>query len=175
MQRLDFFFGVVPLRAVLYDEHADDLAASENRHAHQRLVDFFAGLRPVGKARMRLRIGEIEWARMSGDVADETFADLEARRVNGGRFQALGCGKFKLPRTVHQIDGAHFRHHVGSDQHDNLVEPLLRAFRLRHDLAQTTEQNARTTDGARHQLRSRLLRNVEKARVTLPPYSASRP
>ena len=95
---------------------------------------------------------------MGRDVADETFANLQPRRMDGGRLQAFGGRKFKFPGIVDEIGRADFRDHVGRDQHDDLVETLLCAFGFRHDLAQPTEQNARTTNGGRHQLRSRLLR-----------------
>src|SRR5262249_55468109 len=40
------------------------------------------------------------------------------------------------------------------DQHDNLVEALLRADRLRHDLAEAAQQHARTAERATHGVRS---------------------
>ena len=165
LQRLDLFLGVVTFGAVLHRQHADDLAASEDRHAHQRLVDFFAGFRPVGKTRMRLRIGEIERPCMLGNVADQAFADLQPRVVDGRRLQAFGGREFEFALPVDQIDRADFGDHVGSDQHDDLVEPLLRALRLRHDFAQPAEQNARTADGARHQSGSRSLQRGRRKRV----------
>ena len=114
---------------------------------------------------MRLRIGEIERPGMCGDVADKAFADLQPGFVNRGMLQTLGSKKLKLLRRPHQIDRTHFGDHVGRDQDDDLVEPLLRRLRLRHDLAQPAEQDAGTANGARHQLIS--LSQTRKCRARL--------
>ena len=86
LQRLFFFLGIVAARAVLHDEHADDDAVAQDRHAEEGVVDLFAGLRQVFERRMRLRVGEIEELRFAGDGADEAFADLQLRA--GGRPRA---------------------------------------------------------------------------------------
>ena len=152
LQRLDFFFGVIALGAVLHRQHADNATGPQHRHAHQRLVNFFARFRTIGETRMRLRIGQIQRPRMRSDVADQTFTDPQTRLVNGGGFQTFGGKEFKLQRRAHQIDRTHFGDHVGSDEHDDHVETLLRRDLFGHDLAQFAQQNAGAPDCARHQI-----------------------
>ena len=58
----------------------------------------------------------------------------------------------KLERAVdaQHVDRADLRHHVGGDQHHDLVQAFLRADRLRHDLAEAAQQHARTAERATH-------------------------
>ncbi len=57
--------------------------------------------------------------------------------------QTFGGIEFEDPVGMQDIDRAHLGHHVGRDLRHDLVEPGLRADRLRHDLAQAAEQDAR--------------------------------
>src|SRR3954451_15393381 len=51
-----------------------------------------------------------------------------------------------------QIDRTDLRHHIGGDQHHQLVETRLRARWLRHDLTQAAKQKSRTAgDHGNHQ------------------------
>ena len=143
LQRLFLFIAVMAPRAVLHDEHTDDDAVAQDRHAEEGMVGFFAGLRQVFEGRMGLRVGEIEELSLCRDGADEAFADLQFRQVDGFALQTFGGIEFQHLAGTHHIDGAYFRDHVGRDQHDDLVEPFLCCLRLRHDLAEPSEKNTR--------------------------------
>ena len=52
LQRFFFFLGIGTARAVLYDQHAERVAGAQDRHAEERMVDFFAGFRAVREGRM---------------------------------------------------------------------------------------------------------------------------
>ena len=54
LERLDLFFRVHPIGAVLHDEDAERVAGTQQRHAQERVIDLLAGLRLVGEGRMRL-------------------------------------------------------------------------------------------------------------------------
>jgi hypothetical protein len=41
------------------------------------MVDFLAGLRPIGERRMFLRFRKVDRVRLAGDEADEAFVRLE--------------------------------------------------------------------------------------------------
>ena len=56
LQRLDFLLGIGAPGAVLHHQHAERVAGAQHRHAEEGVVDLFAGLRPVGEGRMRLRV-----------------------------------------------------------------------------------------------------------------------
>ena len=64
------------------------------------------------------------------------------------RFKPSVAIEFEHLARPHHIDGAHLGHHVGGDQHDDLVEPLLRCLRLRHHLAEPPEQDTRAKGGS---------------------------
>ena len=74
--------------------------------------------------------------------------------VDGFALQAFGGVQLERAVDAQHVDGAHLRHHVGGDQDDDLVEALLRADRLRHDLAEPAQQHARTAKRATHGVRS---------------------
>ncbi len=52
VQNFDVLVGIFPLRFVLNDQNTKDLPRSLNRHGEERVIDFFARFRPVGKRRM---------------------------------------------------------------------------------------------------------------------------
>ena len=99
---------------------------------------------------MRLRVGEGERLGRLGDQADEAFAGAHGGEMDGLAVQALGRVEFETPVGAQHIDGADLGHHVGGDMHDDLVEPRLRADRLRHNLAQPAQQQTRSAEGAIH-------------------------
>ena len=93
---------------------------------------------------MRLRVGEVQGPCLGGDQADQAAADIQRGAVNGARLQAFSGIELKHIVGAQHIDRAHFRDHVGRDKRDDLVESLLRADRLRHDLAELPQEHART-------------------------------
>jgi hypothetical protein len=103
---------------------------------------------------MVLRVREVDRIRLAGDQADQAFVGAQHRLVNRRFVQAFGG--VELERAVHaqHVDGADLRHHVGGDQHHDLVQALLRADRLRHHLAKPTQQHARTAERATHDVSS---------------------
>ncbi len=86
LQRFFFFFGVGAARAVLHDQHAERIAGAQDRHAEERVIDFFAGFRAVGEGRMGLRVREIDRVGFAGDQADQAFVRPSGR--SGGRLRA---------------------------------------------------------------------------------------
>ena len=143
LERLDLLVAILTLGAVLNREHADRVAAAQDRHAAERVVDFLAGLGPVGERRVMLRVGELQRLGLLGDQANQTLARLEVGIVHGQRVQAFGGEQFERAVAAPQIERAHLGHHVGGDQHHHLVEPNLRALALRHHLAQASQQLSR--------------------------------
>ena len=107
------------------------------------VVDFLAGLRQVAEGRVGLRVREVERPRLRGDRADQALADAQRGLVDGLALQALGRIELEHAVGAQHIDRADLGHHVGRDLAHDLVEPVLRADRLRHDLAQAAEQDAR--------------------------------
>jgi len=99
---------------------------------------------------MVLRVRQVQGLGLLRNETDETFACVQHRAVDRLAVKAFGC--VELERSVHaeHIDRANLRHHVGGDQHDDLVETLLRADLLRHGFAESSQQNARTAEGATH-------------------------
>ncbi len=150
LQRLDLFLRIGPPRPVLHHQHAERIAGAQDRHAEERVVDFLAGLRPIGEGRMRLRVGQVDGVRLARDEADEAFVGAHHGAVDGFPVEALGGVEFKRAVDPQHVDGAHLRHHVGGDQHHDLVEAFLRADRLRHDFAEPAQQYARTAQRAAH-------------------------
>ncbi len=56
-ERLFFFLVVMACGPVLHGEHAEDALAAYDRHREEGVERIFAGLRPVGEARMLRRVG----------------------------------------------------------------------------------------------------------------------
>ena len=125
LQRLDLVLGVVARRAVLHHQHAEHPAAAQDRHAHQRVVDLLAGLRPIGEVGMALRVGERQRPGCGGDVADQALADPQPGAVHRLGLQALGGEQLEHLAGAHDVGRADLGHHVGGDDADDLVEPLL--------------------------------------------------
>ncbi len=114
------------------------------------MIDLFAGFRQVAEGRMRLRVGKVERLGGSGDRADEALPHPQLRKVDGVLVQTFGGVKFEHAVGAQHIDRAHLGHHVAGDLANDPVEPLLRLKRLRHQLAQPLEQNARTAGQVSH-------------------------
>ena len=151
LQRLDLLVAILTLGAVLHRKHADRVAAAQDRHAAERVIDLLAGLRPVGKGRVMLGVRELQRLGLLGDQADQTLAGLQMGVVNRQRVQAFGGEQLERTVAAAQIERAHLGHHVGGDQHHHLVEPDLRALALRHHLAQASQQQSRRANGrSRH-------------------------
>ncbi len=154
LERFDLLLGIGAPRAVLHHQHAQRVAGPQDRHAQEGVVDLFAGLRPIGEGRMGLGVGQVDGVRFAGDQADQAFVRAQHGLVD--RLPVEAFGRVELERGVdaQHVDGANLRHHVGSDQHHDLVEAVLRADRLRHDLAKPAQQYARTSQRAAHGLGS---------------------
>ena len=120
---------VVARRAVLHDQHAEHPAAAQDRHAHQRVIDLLAGLRPVGEIGVRLRIGKRQRPRGRGDDADQALADAQPGAMHRLGTQALGGEQLEHLAGAHDIGRAHLGDHLGGDDAHDPVEPLLRACR----------------------------------------------
>jgi hypothetical protein len=63
--------------------------------------------------------------------------------MDGRPVQAFGGEQLEITARPQHVDRAHLRHHVGGDELHDAIEPLLRCDRLRHDLAQPSEQDTR--------------------------------
>ena len=74
--------------------------------------------------------------------------------MDGVAVEALGGVEFKRGVDAQHVDRAHLRHHVGGNQHHDLVKAFLRADRLRHHLAKSAQQDTRTAQRAAHGVRS---------------------
>ena len=93
---------------------------------------------------MMLGIGERQRLGRLGDQADKALALAHCREVDGLAVEAFGGEKFKPPVGAQNIDRADLGHHVRGDEDDDLVQPILRADLLGHDLAQPPQQLPRT-------------------------------
>ncbi len=170
LQRLRLLLGVGAPGGILDDEDADRVAGPQDRHAEEGIIDLLARLRLVGEARMQLRIGDVQDLRRLGDEADEAFPGLHRGQVDGGAVETLGGIELERAVGAQHIDRADLRHHVGGDQHHDPVEPLLRADRLRHDLAKPSEQHARAAERAAHHVRSVLASELRPSGLKPPGF-----
>ena len=82
LQGLDLLVAILALGAVLHRQHADGVAAAQDRHAAERVVDLLAGLGPVGEGRVMLGVGELHRLGLLGDQTDQTLARLQMRVVH---------------------------------------------------------------------------------------------
>ena len=150
LQRLFLVLRVGALRAVLHHQHAERVAGAQDRDAEERVIDFFAGLGAEREGRMMLRVGQVERLRVAGDQADEALVLAQHGDVHRLGVEALGGVQLERAVDPQHVERADFRHHVGGDQHHDLVEAILRADRLRHDLAKPAQQHARTAARTSH-------------------------
>src|SRR5262249_54967725 len=98
------------------------------------------------------RLREVDRVRLAGDQADEAFVLAQHGLVHRLLLEAFGG--VKLERAVHaqHVDGADLRHHVGGNQHHDLVQAFLRADRLRHHLAKPAQHRAWPAERATHEV-----------------------
>ncbi len=97
-----------------------------------------------GGIHQRQRLG------LLGDQADKALALAHGGLVHGLAVEALGGVKLKRAVRAQHIDRAYLRDHIGRDQDHDSIEPLLRADRLRHDLPEPAQQDARTAERLPH-------------------------
>jgi hypothetical protein len=150
LEGLDLLLRVEAVRLVLHDEHAERVAGAQDGHADEGVEHLLAELDEQLERRVSLRVGERERLRLLGDGADEPFADAHLHHVHLRAVQPLGGVELELAVGARHVHGADLRDHVRGDQNDDLVEPLLRADRLRHHLAETAQQHARPAEGGPH-------------------------
>jgi hypothetical protein len=89
LQRLLFLFGISAPGAVLHHQHAEGVARAQDRHAEEGVVDFFAGLRPIGEGRMGLGVGQVDRLGVARDLADQAFVGAQHGLVDGFALQAF--------------------------------------------------------------------------------------
>ena len=106
-------------------------------------VDLLAGLRQVGEGRMLLRVRQVERAGRCGDGADEALAEPQLRQVDRFAVQTFGGVELEHRIGAQHVERADLGHHVLGDVVHDAIEPLLRLERLRHELAEPFQQNAR--------------------------------
>ena len=92
---------------------------------------------------MRLRVRKVERTRLRSDRADQAAADRQRCAVHRCRFQSFAGVELEHVVGAQDIDRAHLGDHVRRDEPHHLVEPLLGADRLRHDLAEFPQEHAR--------------------------------
>ena len=142
LQRLDFLVGVVPAGAVLHRQNAQDPAAAQDRHPHQRVVDLLTGLGAEGKVGVSLGIGQGQRPGAGGNIADQALAQAQSGLVNGRRLQALGGEQLEHVAGTADVNRTHLGHHVAGDDGGELVQPLLRGSGAGHDVAHARQQAA---------------------------------
>ena len=116
---------------------------------------------------MVLGFRQVDRIGLAGDQADQAFVRAQHGLVHGLLVEAFGG--VELERAVHaqHVDRADLRHHVGGDQHHDLVQALLRADLLRHHLAKPAQQHARTAERATHDVIPRVSPSGRAARPRL--------
>ena len=139
-ENLDLFFRVGAARAVLDDEHAERVAATQDRDPEKGVVDFLARFRAERKGRVVLRVVEGERFRPLRDQSDEPFAAPHRGLVDGLVVQALRRTQFQHAVGAQNIDRADLGDHVRGDVDDDAVQARLRVDRRRHDLAEPAQQ-----------------------------------
>ena len=147
LQRFNLFFGVDPLGLVLHRQHAEHLAAAHNGNAQEGLERVFPGFGTVREVRVGGRVGQVHRFGGFRHHADKSLAFLQAGVVNRGAVQAFGGEQLQHLAGAAQIDGTDFRHHVGGDDRDQLVQPHLGGCLLRHDFAQAAQQQTWAATG----------------------------
>ena len=103
---------------------------------------------------MRLGVGEVDGSRLARNQADEALVRTQHGVVHRDAIEALSGVKLERAVDAQHVDRADLGHHVGGNQHHDLVEAFLRADRLRHDFAEAPQQHARTAERATHGVRS---------------------
>ena len=114
------------------------------RHAEEGAVGLLARLRPVGEGRMLLGVGEVQRLGLGRDDADEALAEAQRRLVHRPRASSPRWRRARARRRRAARRTSRPRPPCSRRCRDDLVEPVLRLERLRHDLAQPVQQHART-------------------------------
>ena len=137
LKRFFFLFRIGALVPVLDHQHPADPAAANNGDSHQRREHLFAGLRAIAEIRVGLGVGQVQRFGSQGDRADQPLTELQTCDMDRFRIQSLGREKLENiagPLHIYRADlCGHFRGHDA----DDLIEPVLRRPRPRHDIAET--------------------------------------
>ena len=150
LQRFFFLLGIGAPRPILHHEHAERIAGAQDRHAEEGVIDFLARLHPIREGRVVLRFRQVDRGCLARYQANQAFVRPQHGLVHRLLVETFGCVKFERPVHAQHVDGTDLGHHVGGDQHHDLVQAFLRADRLRHDLAEPAQQHARTAERATH-------------------------
>ena len=86
------------------------------------MVDFFAGFRAERERRMALRVAQIERGRLAGDQA---LMGAQHGAMHGVAVEAFGGVELQRVVDAQHIGRADLGHHIGRDQHHDLVQPFL--------------------------------------------------
>jgi len=116
------------------------------------MIDFFAGFRAERERRVALRVAEIEWRGLARHQPDQALMRAQHGAVHGVAVKAFGGVELQRVVDAQHIGRAHLGHHVGRDQHHNLVEAFLSADLLRHGFAEPSQQDAGASRRAPHVL-----------------------
>jgi len=128
----------------LNDKHAQRAPCPQDRHAEKRVERLFSGFREIGKARVSAGIRQVQRPGLGSDQANKALADTQRGIVDRLPVQAFGRIELKNAVSAQDINRTHFGDDIRGDQHNDLVESLLRRDRLRHDFAEPAEQKARS-------------------------------
>ncbi len=150
LQRLDLFLDIGALGAVLHHQHAKRIAGAQDRNAEERVVDFFAGLRAERERRMVLRVAQVERRRLAGDEADQALMRAQDGSVHRVAVEAFGGVELQRVVDAQHIGRADLGHHIGRDQHHDLVQSFLGRDLLRHGFAEPSQQDAGASRRAPH-------------------------
>ena len=150
LQHLDLFVDVLPACLVLHDQHAERVAAAQDRDAEEGGIDLLAGLRPVRERGMLLRVGQCEALRAARDEADETLVRADGGEVDRLAVQTFGRVEFETRVGAQHVDRADLGDHVGGDLDHDAIEARLRVDRFRHDFAEPTQQQTGAALSALH-------------------------
>ncbi len=99
---------------------------------------------------MVLRFRQVDRVRLARDQADEAFVRAQHGLVHRRLVETFGGVEFERAVHAQHVDRADLGHHVGGDQHHDLVQAFLRADLLRHHFAEPAQQHARTAECATH-------------------------
>ena len=141
LQRLDLDLVIAARCLVLDGEHADRLLAPHDRHAGEAVVEFLAGLGPVGEIGVAGRLVEVQRLDLLGDLADEPLAERELGDVDRFLPQPARGEEFEHA-VAQQVDRADLAvHRLADDLHD-LVELGLRIGARGHHVVEAGEDLA---------------------------------
>jgi len=94
-----------------------------------------------------LGLREVDRVRLAGNEADQALVLAQHGLVHGLLLEALGGVQLERAVYAQDVDRADLRHHVGGDQHHDLVQALLRADRPSAITSRRpAQQHARTAE-----------------------------